>query len=199
MFARFVVRINNSERRKNEPQTRTRRLRRTGVGCGLCAFCYQLRPASAPTTAPQAAAPTTAPQAAAPTAAPKAASGKLRVGLYGQYLQQIDFDKLFANYKKINPNVKSRSSRFPVKSRPGISLHKRSSSNRSRKRRPGYLDRTHAFIEPGALAKLGLVDPLDTLIPKSVWDDVYGGVQKEIKYTGDGKIYTFPGGRTSSA
>ena len=48
------------------------------------------------------------------------------------------------------------------------------------------------FIEPGALAKLGLLEPLDTAIPQTVWDDVYTGVQKEIRYTGDNKIYTFP-------
>jgi ABC-type glycerol-3-phosphate transport system substrate-binding protein len=42
------------------------------------------------------------------------------------------------------------------------------------------------------LAKLGVIDPLDDLIPKEIWDDVYGGVREEMVYTGDGKTYTFP-------
>ncbi|MEW5719086.1 MAG: extracellular solute-binding protein [Chloroflexota bacterium] len=146
--------------------------------------------APAPTPAP---APTTPPQAAAPTAAPKAASGKLRLGIYGQYLQQIDFDKLFANYKKVNPNVQIEVIAIPGEEQAwNVITQKVQLESQQKKASWDVLLGPTPFIEPGALAKLGLVDPLDTLIPKSVWDDVYGGVQKEIKYTSDGKIYTFP-------
>ena len=48
------------------------------------------------------------------------------------------------------------------------------------------------FVEPGALASLGLIEPLDDYFPQEFWDDIYEGVQKEITFTGDGKKYHIP-------
>jgi ABC-type glycerol-3-phosphate transport system substrate-binding protein len=48
------------------------------------------------------------------------------------------------------------------------------------------------FIEPGAMAPLGLLEPLDEWFPQEFWDDIYEGVQKEITSTHDGKKYHIP-------
>lgn len=140
--------------------------------------------------------PTTAPAPKAePTKAPaaKAATGKLRLGVYGQYLQQIEFKDIVTAYNKQNPNVQVEIIAIPGEEQAwNVIAQKIQLEAQQKKASWDVLLGPTPFIEPGALAKLGLVDPLDTLIPKSVWDDVYGGVLKEIKFTGDGKIYTFP-------
>ncbi|MBI5305760.1 MAG: extracellular solute-binding protein [Chloroflexi bacterium] len=137
--------------------------------------------------------PTTAPAPTSVPAAPKAASGKLRLGVYGQYLQQIEFKDIVAAYNKQNPNVQVEIIAIPGEEQAwNVIAQKVQLEAQQKKASWDVLLGPTPFIEPGALAKLGLVDPLDNLIPKSVWDDVYGGVLKEIKFTGDGKIYTFP-------
>lgn len=162
-------------------------------------------PTQPPAAQPPAAQATTAPTAApaAPTAAPAAtkatvtdlgpAKGKLRIGLYGQYLQQIDFNKIWDAYKKINPDVTIEVIAIPGEEQAWQVIAQKVQLEAQNKTSSwDMLLGPTPFIEPGALAKLGLIDPLDNYFPKSVWDDVYVGVQKEIKYTGDGKIYTFP-------
>lgn len=150
---------------------------------------------AAPTAAPE---PTKAPAAQpAPTKAPEptavAAKGKLRVGVYGQYLQQIDFNLIWAAYNKKNPNVQIEVIAIPGEEQAwAVIVQKIQLEAQQKKSSWDMLLGPTPFVEPGPLAKLGLIEPLDTLIPKAVWDDVYGGVLKEIKYTGNGKIYTFP-------
>ncbi len=154
----------------------------------LLALFALIASACAPAPAPE---PTKAPAATAAPAA--AATGKLRLGVYGQYLQQVDFDKIIANYKKASPNVQVEIIAIPGEEQAwNVIAQKIQLESQQKKASWDALLGPTPFIEPGALAKLGLVEPLDTLIPKSVWDDVYVGVQKEIKYTGDGKTYTFP-------
>ncbi len=137
--------------------------------------------------------PAAAPAPTSAPAAPKAASGKLRLGVYGQYLQQIEFKDIVTAYNKQNPNVQVEIIAIPGEEQAwNVIAQKIQLEAQQKKASWDVLLGPTPFIEPGALAKLGLVDPLDTLIPKSVWDDVYGGVLKEVKYTGDGKIYTFP-------
>jgi len=156
----------------------------------LIIICVLAIVSCAPAPAPE---PTKAPTAPAATAAPVAAKGKLRLGVYGQYLQQIEFKDIVTAYNKQNPNVQVEIIAIPGEEQAwNVIAQKIQLEAQQKKASWDMLLGPTPFIEPGALAKLGLVDPLDTLIPKSVWDDVYGGVLKEIKYTGDGKIYTFP-------
>ncbi len=151
-------------------------------------------PVPAPVPPPAtAAASSSAPAAPTAAAAASTAKGALRLGVYGQYLQQIDFNAIVANYNKQNPNVQVQVIAIPGEEQAwDVITQKIQLESQQKKASWDMLVGPTPFIEPGALAKLGLIDPLDTVLPKAVWDDVYGGVLQEIKYTGDGKIYTFP-------
>ena len=48
------------------------------------------------------------------------------------------------------------------------------------------------FVEPGAMASLGLLEPLDSYFSDEFWNDMYTGVREEIKFSGDGMTYDIP-------
>jgi ABC-type glycerol-3-phosphate transport system substrate-binding protein len=48
------------------------------------------------------------------------------------------------------------------------------------------------FVEPGAMAQLGLLEPLNDHFSDEFWADIYDGVLNEITFAGDGMYYHVP-------
>jgi len=118
---------------------------------------------------------------------------KLRIGIYAYMTHGIDCDAMVKRYMDAHPGVEIELLPIPgeeaawavITERMKLEADKGTSSW-------DIVIGMTPFVEPGVLAKMGVIEPLDDLIPKEIWDDLYGGVREEIVYTGDGKIYTFP-------
>ncbi len=155
----------------------------TVAGCAKPATPAPVQPAA--TEAPAA-------PAAAQPAAP--AEGKpLRVALYAQYIQWFPLEQALKDYQATHPDFKYEFLTLPAEEQAYAALTQKLQLEAQQQKAPyDVIFGPTPFIEPSFLAKLGLLEPLDDYFPKETWDDVYGGVQKEIKYTGDNKIYTYP-------
>lgn len=168
-------------------------------------------PTTAPPTQPPAAAtpkpeePTKAPPAAAldkgeqlglggiMDAAVPHASGKLRVGIYAYMTQGIDFDRLVKKYMEQYPDVEIEVIPIPGEEAAwNVIVQKMQLAAQQEKADWDILIGPTPFLEPGALAPLGLLEPLDDLLPPEVFEDMYGAVNQEIRWTGDGKAYALP-------
>lgn len=153
-------------------------------------------PTAAPAPAQPAATQAPAAQQPAATQAPAqpAASGKpLRVALYAQYIQWFPLEQALKDYQATHPDFQYEFLTLPAEEQAYAALTQKLQLAAQQKTAPyDVIFGPTPFIEPSFLAKLGLLEPLDSYFPKETWDDIYAGVQKEIKYTGDGKIYTYP-------
>lgn len=158
------------------------------AGCGSTPTAT---PVPAPTKAP--AAPTAAPAAATPAPAAAKVAGKLRVGIHAYMTQGIDFNKTVSKYTAATSGVQVEVIPIPAEeSNLQAILQKMQLEAQQKKSSWDIYIGSTPFIEPGAMAKLGLIDSLDGLLPKSTVDDMYTGVLREVRYTADNKIYTFP-------
>lgn len=154
---------------------------------------------AAPTTqAPAEPAKTEVPAAPAETKAPAEpaapAEGKpCRVALYAQYIQWFPLEQALKDYQAAHPEFQYEFLTLPAEEQAYAALTQKLQLEAQQQTAPyDVIFGPTPFIEPSFLAKLGLLEPLDDLFPQETWDDVYPSVQKEIKYTGDGKIYTYP-------
>jgi len=130
---------------------------------------------------------------AAVTEAESASPSKLRVGVYAYITNIFPFDEMVARYEKTHPGVEMEI--LPIAGEEAAwqaltqkmqleAQHQESSWD--------ILIGVTPFVEPGTLAKLGLVRPLDDLLPEEMFDDMYDGVREELKFSEDGKTYTLP-------
>jgi ABC-type glycerol-3-phosphate transport system substrate-binding protein len=135
-----------------------------------------------------------APAQPAPTAAPVQAEVRpLRVALYAQYIQWFPLEEALKNYQATHPEFKYEFLTLPAEEQAYAALTQKLQLDAQQQTAPyDVIFGPTPFIEPSFLAKLGLLEPLDDHFPQETWDDVYPSVMKEIKYTGDSKIYTYP-------
>jgi len=172
------------------------------VGSMLLTSCA---PAATPTTVPPTEAPAPTAKPAEPTKAPaeptKApaeptkpeGSGKLRVGIWAYMTQGIDFDRLVKKYMETYPGVEIEIMPVPGEVAAWGPLVQKMQLAAQQGEAPwDLMIGPTPFVSPGALAPLGLLTPLDDLLPKEVFDDMYAGVNQEIRWTGDGKAYAMP-------
>lgn len=119
--------------------------------------------------------------------------GKLRVGVYAYMTQGIDFKRLVKKYTDTYPGVEVQIIEIPGEESAWQPMtQKMQLAAQQKKADWDIVIGPTPFIEPGAMAPLGLLTPLDDLLPKDVFDDMYAGVREEIKWTGDGKSYMVP-------
>jgi ABC-type glycerol-3-phosphate transport system substrate-binding protein len=147
---------------------------------------------SATTTTEVATQAPTAQQPANPQPTSQSTNNKLHVGIYAYMTNLIPFDQEVATCKadtgldiEVLPIPGEESAWQPLTQKIQLAAQNHEAPW-------DVIYGPTPFIEPGALAKLGLLEPLDAHFPQGFWDDIYEGVLKEIRYTGDGKIYTVP-------
>jgi ABC-type glycerol-3-phosphate transport system substrate-binding protein len=146
------------------------------------------------TQAPEVPAATEAPAEPAATEAPAAAESKpLRVALYAQYIQWFPLEEALKEYQATHPDFQYEFLTLPAEEQAYAALTQKLQLDAQQQTAPyDVIFGPTPFIEPSFLAKLGLLEPLDDYFPQETWDDVYPSVLREIKYTGDDKIYTYP-------
>ncbi len=134
------------------------------------------------------------PAATEAPAQPAATESKpLRVALYAQYIQWFPLEQALKDYQATHPDFKYEFLTLPAEEQAYAALTQKLQLAAQQQTAPyDVIFGPTPFIEPSFLAKLGLLEPLDDYFPQETWDDVYASVLKEIKYTGDGKIYTYP-------
>jgi len=186
------------------------------VGSMLLTSCA---PAATPTTVPPTKAPAPTAKPAEPTKAPAKptekppekppekpvpaagimtaevpeGSGKLRVGIWAYMTQGVDFDRLVKKYMETYPGVEIEIMPVPGEVAAWAPLVQKMQLAAQQGEAPwDVMIGPTPFISPGALAPLGLLTPLDDLLPKEVFDDMYAGVNEEIRWTGDHKAYALP-------
>lgn len=154
------------------------------------------QPPAAPTPTPK---PPESPQPPAPQvtgvmdAEVPAGKGKLRVGIYAYMTQGINFERLVNKYMQEYPDVQVEVIPIPGEEAAWQPMVQKMQLAAQNKEAPwDIVIGPTPFLEPGAMASLGLLTPLDDLLPKEVFDDMYKSVNQEIRWTGDGKAYTFP-------
>ncbi|MGQ9584545.1 MAG: extracellular solute-binding protein [Anaerolineae bacterium] len=107
--------------------------------------------------------------------------------------QGIDFDRLIKKYMQEYPEVQIELIPIPGEEAAWQPMVQKMQLAAQNKQAPwDIVIGPTPFLEPGAMAPLGLLTPLDDLLPKEVFDDIYKAVNQEIRWTGDGKAYTFP-------
>jgi ABC-type glycerol-3-phosphate transport system substrate-binding protein len=117
----------------------------------------------------------------------------LRVALYAQYIQWFPLEQALKDYQATHPEFQYEFLTLPAEEQAYAALTQKLQLDAQQETAPyDVIFGPTPFIEPSFLAKLGLLEPLDEYFPQETWDDVYSSVLKEIKYTGDGKIYTYP-------
>lgn len=117
----------------------------------------------------------------------------LRVALYAQYIQWFPLEQALKDYQATHPEFQYEFLTLPAEEQAYAALTQKLQLDAQQETAPyDVIFGPTPFIEPSFLAKLGLLEPLDEYFPQETWDDVYASVLKEIKYTGDGKIYTYP-------
>lgn len=150
--------------------------------------CTTATPAPAEPAATEAAA-----QPAATEPPAQAETKPLRVALYAQYIQWFPLEQALKDYQATHPEFQYEFLTLPAEEQAYAALTQKLQLDAQQQTAPyDVIFGPTPFIEPSFLAKLGLLEPLDDYFPQETWDDVYSSVLKEIKYTGDGKIYTYP-------
>jgi len=120
-------------------------------------------------------------------------SGKLRVGIYAYMTQGIDFDRLVKKYSETYPGVEIEVIPIPGEEAAWQPMVQKMQLAAQNNEAPwDIVIGPTPFLEPGAMAPLGLLTPLDDLLPAEVFADMYAGVNQEIRWTGDGKAYALP-------
>jgi ABC-type glycerol-3-phosphate transport system substrate-binding protein len=146
------------------------------------------------TAAPEQPAATEAPAQPAATEEPAPAEVKpVRVALYAQYIQWFPLEQALKDYQAAHPEFQFEFLTLPAEEQAYAALTQKLQLEAQQEQAPyDVIFGPTPFIEPSFLAKLGLLEPLDGHFPAETWNDVYPSVLNEIKYTGDGKIYTYP-------
>ncbi len=172
------------------------------TGCAAPATQAPAEPAApqapaepAKTEAPAQAVVTEAPAEPVVTEAPAepAEVKPLRVALYAQYIQWFPLEQALKDYQATHPEFQYEFLTLPAEEQAYAALTQKLQLDAQQQTAPyDVIFGPTPFIEPSFLAKLGLLEPLDEHFPQETWDDVYSSVLTEIKYTGDGKIYTYP-------
>lgn len=117
----------------------------------------------------------------------------LRVALYAQYIQWFPLEQALKDYQATHPDFQFEFLTLPAEEQAYAALTQKLQLDAQQQTAPyDVIFGPTPFIEPSFLAKLGLLEPLDDYFSQDFWVDVYPSVLKEIKYTGDGKIYTYP-------
>jgi multiple sugar transport system substrate-binding protein len=118
---------------------------------------------------------------------------KLRVGIYAYMTNGIPFDDQVAACMEMHPELDIEVLPIPgEESAWGPLTQKLQLEAQDEYASWDLVYGPTPFIEPGAMAPLGLLEPLDDHFPQEFWDDIYDGVLKEITFTGDGKKYHIP-------
>jgi len=165
------------------------------------ALSFMVQGCVAPTAAPEP--QEEAPAAEAEEAKPEAEEAEaepemaeeshLRVGIYAYMTQGIPFDEVVATYEEEHPGVEIEVLPIPGEVAAWQPLtQKMQLEAQQEKASWDIIIGPTPFVEPGTLASLGLLMPLDDVLPQELFDDMYAGVREEIKYSGDGKTYTLP-------
>ena len=150
-----------------------------------CAPAVQAPPEPAATQAPA--------EPAATEETTAAETRPLRVALYAQYIQWFPLEEALKEYQATHPDFEYEFLTLPAEEQAYAALTQKLQLDAQQETAPyDIIFGPTPFIEPSFLAKLGLLEPLDDHFPQETWDDVYPSVLEEIKYTGDGKIYTYP-------
>ncbi|MEA3337481.1 MAG: extracellular solute-binding protein [Chloroflexota bacterium] len=117
----------------------------------------------------------------------------LRVGIYAYMTKGIPFDEVVALYEQAHPEVEIEVLPIPGEVAAWQPLTQKMQLEAQQGKAPwDIIIGPTPFVEPGTLASLGLLEPLDDLLPQELFDDMYSGVREEIKFTGDGKSYLLP-------
>ncbi|MFC2025666.1 extracellular solute-binding protein [Chloroflexota bacterium] len=118
---------------------------------------------------------------------------KLRVGIYAYMTNGIPFDDQVAACMEEHPELDIEILPIPGEEAAWQAItQKMQLEAQDEKASWDLVYGPTPFVEPGAMAQLGLLEPLDEHFPAEFWDDIYDGVKKEITFTGDGKIYHVP-------
>jgi len=180
------------------------------VGSMLLTSCA---PAATPTTVPPTKAPAATAKPEEPTKVPEEeldpgeqlglggimdaavpkASGKLKLGIYAYMMPGIHFEDLVKEYMEAYPDIEVEVIPIPGEEAAWQVIVQKMQLAAQQGEAPwDILIGPTPFLEPGALAPLGLLDPLDDLLPPEVFDDMYKAVNQEVRWTGDGKAYALP-------
>ena len=157
-------------------------------------FAFGGAPGPAPTATPQTAAPPkpSAGKGIMGVDVPQG-KGKLRVGIYAYMTQGIDFKRLVKKYTNTYPAVEIQVIEIPGEESAWQAITQKMQLAAQQKRADwDIVIGPTPFVEPGAMAPLGLLTPIDDLLPRDVFEDMYTGVREEIKWTGNGKSYLVP-------
>jgi len=115
------------------------------------------------------------------------------VGIYAYMTKGVPFDEIVALYEQEHPGVKIEVLPIPGEASAWQPLAQKIQLEAQQEQSPwDIIIGPTPFIEPGVLAGLDLLVPLDDLLPQDLFDDMYDGVREEIKFSGDGKSYTLP-------
>lgn len=131
--------------------------------------------------------------AAEEPAAEEPEAKKLRVGIYAYMTNGIPFDDQVAACMEMHPELDIEVLPIPGEEAAWQAMtQKMQLEAQDEYASWDLIYGPTPFIEPGAMAPLGLLEPLDDHFPQAFWDDIYDGVLKEITSTGDGKKYHIP-------
>jgi len=125
----------------------------------------------------------------------KAAPAKtLRVGIYAYMTQGIPFDQVVKNYQQTHPDISVAVDPLPgaVVADWPATVRKLTLEARQRQSSVDILIGPTPWIEPAPLAQAQAIEPLETLLPKQIVNDLYRSVLREATFAGDGKLYVLP-------
>ena len=126
-------------------------------------------------------------------AEPAPETSKLRVGIYAYMTNGIPFDDQVAACMEMHPELDIEVLPIPGEEAAWQAItQKMQLEAQDESASWDLVYGPTPFIEPGAMAPLGLLEPLDDHFPQEFWDDIYDGVLNEITSTSDGKKYHIP-------
>jgi ABC-type glycerol-3-phosphate transport system substrate-binding protein len=129
------------------------------------------------------------------TQAPGETGGEsnLRVGIYAYMTNGIPFDEEVAACEESHPGLNIEVLPIPGEESAWQAItQKMQLEAQNEEASWDLVYGPTPFVEPGAMAALDLLEPLDSYFSEDFWNDIYTGVRKEIKYSGDGKTYHIP-------
>jgi ABC-type glycerol-3-phosphate transport system substrate-binding protein len=124
-------------------------------------------------------------------AAPEAST--LRVGIYAYMTNGIPFDEEVAACEASHPDLNIEVLPIPGEESAWQAItQKMQLEAQDQEASWDLIYGPTPFVEPGAMAALDLLEPLDSHFSDEYWNDIYTGVRNEIKYSGDGMTYHIP-------
>jgi ABC-type glycerol-3-phosphate transport system substrate-binding protein len=133
------------------------------------------------------------PEVEEPEEEPAMEPKKLRVGIYAYMTNGIPFDEQVAACQADHPELDIEVLPIPGEESAWQAItQKMQLEAQDGEASWDLVYGPTPFVEPGAMAQLGLLEPLDDHFPQDFWDDIYDGVLREITFSGDGKKYHVP-------